>query len=85
MRHCSRNNSRALQGRNQAAAKRSYMEHTLVHLAATAAWLFFIMFVFAVIGVVATIRWIINVVTRGERAVVTGVEGVEQRITHRGP
>ena len=59
------------------------MEHTLVHLAATAAWIFLIVFVFAIVGVVATIRWIIATVTRGERAVVSGVEGAERRITHR--
>ena len=58
------------------------MEHTLVHLAATAAWLFLVVFVFAIIGVVATIRWIANMITQGERAVESGVEGVENRITH---
>lgn len=59
------------------------MENTLVHLAATAAWLFFILFVFAVIGVVATIRWIVNMVSNTERAVVSGVEDAGRRITHR--
>ncbi|MDP9025691.1 MAG: hypothetical protein M3N13_10000 [Candidatus Eremiobacteraeota bacterium] len=59
------------------------MEQTLVHLAATAAWLFFIVFVFAVIGIIATIRWIVNMVTNTERAVVTGVEDAGRRITHR--
>lgn len=59
------------------------MEHTLVHLAATAAWLFFILFLFAVIGVIATVRWIVNLATNTERAVVTGVEDAGRRITHR--
>lgn len=59
------------------------MGNTLVHLAATAAWLFFILFVFAVIGIVATIRWIVNMVTNTERAVVSGVEDAGRRITHR--
>lgn len=58
------------------------MEHALVRLAETAAWLFFIIFVFAAIGVVATIRWIVNLVTNTERAVETGVHNVEDRITH---
>lgn len=59
------------------------MENTLVHLAATAAWLFFILFIFAIIGVVATIRWIVNMATNTERAVVSGVEDAGRRITHR--
>ena len=58
------------------------MEHKLVHLAATAAWVFFVIFVFAVIGVIATIRWIANMIGRGERAVVNEVEDVEKRLTH---
>ncbi len=59
------------------------MEHTLVHLAQTAAWIFLIIFIFAVIGVVATIRWIVNLVKNTERTVETGVRDVEDRITHR--
>lgn len=58
------------------------MEHTLVKLAETAAWLFFIVFVFAAIGVVATIRWIIDRVTAGERAVETGVHNVGEHFHH---
>ncbi|MHB8146186.1 MAG: hypothetical protein ACYDGM_02845 [Vulcanimicrobiaceae bacterium] len=56
------------------------MEQTLIHLAQTAAWFFFIVFVFAVIGVVATIRWIVNLFTRAEHAVESGVEGVENKL-----
>ncbi len=59
------------------------MEHTIVHMAETAAWVFFIIFVFALIGIYATIRWIVNLVTNTERAVETGVRSVEDRITHR--
>lgn len=59
------------------------MEHTLIRLAETAAWLFVIVFIFAIIGVVATIRWIVNLVTNTERAVETGVESVEDRLTRR--
>lgn len=58
------------------------VEHTLVHLAETAAWLFFVLCVFAVIGIVATIRWIINLVTRTEQAVETGVHNVGERLHH---
>ncbi len=61
------------------------MEHTLVHVAETAAWLFFIVFVFAVIGVVATIRWIVAMLTRGEQAVEAEVHSVGDHLHHRGP
>jgi hypothetical protein len=59
------------------------MEQTMIHLAETAAWVFFIIFVFAIIGVWATIRWIVNMVTAGERAVESGVHNVEGKFTHR--
>ncbi len=59
------------------------MEHTIIHMAETAAWVFFIIFVFAIIGVWATIRWIINMVTAGERAVESGVHSVGDKFTHR--
>lgn len=55
----------------------------MIHLAETAAWVFVIMIIFAIIGVVATIRWIINMVTAGERAVESGVHNVENTFTHR--
>ncbi len=45
------------------------MEQSVVHLAESAAWVFFFVFLFAVIGVIATIRWIMALVTRGELAV----------------
>jgi hypothetical protein len=58
------------------------MEQTMIHLAETAAWLFVVMIVFAIIGVVATVRWIINMVTAGERAVESGVHTVGDKLTH---
>ncbi len=58
------------------------MEDTFVHLAHAAAWIFLVVFVFAAIGVVATVRWIIAMVTGAERAVESGVHGVEERFTH---
>jgi NADH:ubiquinone oxidoreductase subunit 5 (subunit L)/multisubunit Na+/H+ antiporter MnhA subunit len=57
------------------------MEQSLVHLAHAAAWVFLIGFIFAVIGVIATIRWIVNLFTGAERAVESGVHNVEDRFT----
>lgn len=56
------------------------MEHAFVRIAETAAWFLVIVFVFAVIGVYATIHWIVNMVRRGEEAVEAGVENVERRL-----
>jgi UPF0716 family protein affecting phage T7 exclusion len=57
------------------------MEQTVIHMAEAAAWVFVVIFVFAIIGVWATIRWIILMVTAGERAVERGVHGVENKFT----
>lgn len=54
----------------------------MIHLAETAAWLFVVMIIFAIIGVIATIRWIIDKVTAGERAVESGVHSVSDKFTH---
>lgn len=43
---------------------------TLAHLA----WAMVIILIFAIIGVIATIRWIFGMLTKGEQAVVSGVE-----------
>lgn len=59
------------------------MEQTIIHLAEGAAWVFAIIFIFAIIGVVATIRWIIGLVTNTEHAVESGVQNVENRFTNR--
>ncbi|HEY1655062.1 MAG TPA: hypothetical protein VGF86_08125 [Candidatus Tumulicola sp.] len=56
------------------------MEQSLVHIAATAAWIFVIVFVFALIGVYATIVWIIGLLRRGESAVQSGVENIEHKL-----
>ncbi len=58
------------------------MEHFFVNIARDAAWAVAIVFIFAFIGVVATIRWIVNLLTRAEHAVESGVENVEHAITH---
>jgi hypothetical protein len=55
----------------------------VVNLAHSFAWVLFIIFMFAVIGFIATIRWIVSIVTGAERAVVSGVEGVEHRIERK--
>jgi hypothetical protein len=56
------------------------MEQTFVHLAQTAAWFLLIVFVFALIGVYATIHWLVNLFRRGEQAVESGVETVERKL-----
>jgi hypothetical protein len=56
------------------------MEQSMVHLAETAAWLFVILFIFAIIGVIATIRWIFGLIFKGEQAVVSGVQNIEKHL-----
>jgi len=56
------------------------MEHFVVSLLHAAAWVFFFVFLFAVIGVIATIRWIIGLFMAGERAVESGVQNVEHMV-----
>lgn len=56
------------------------MEQSLVHLAATAAWTFVIVFIFALIGLYATIVWIANMLRRGATAVEGGVETLEKKL-----
>jgi hypothetical protein len=56
------------------------MEAFLGHLIHFAIWVFFIIFAFAVVGVIATIRWIAMLVTRTETAVGSGVESVERAL-----
>jgi hypothetical protein len=59
------------------------MEQTLVNLAKDAAWLFLVIFVFAAIGVVATVRWIIGMVWGAEQAVERGVHSVDDKLHGR--
>lgn len=53
------------------------MEQAILHLAHIAAWTFFIIFVLALIGLIAIIRWVMNLFRRTEAAVEGGVERVE--------
>lgn len=55
------------------------MEQTLVHLAHAALWFFVIVFILAIVGVIAIIQWIMNAVRRTETAVESGVQNVEER------
>lgn len=59
------------------------MEQFVMHLLHAAAWTFGVIFLFAVIGVIATIRWIVNLFMRGERAVESGVQSVEHMVTRK--
>ncbi|MBV8372898.1 MAG: hypothetical protein JOY69_06530 [Candidatus Eremiobacteraeota bacterium] len=56
------------------------MERELVHLAATAAWIFIIIVIFALIGVYATCIWIAGLLRRGAASVESGVESVEKKL-----
>jgi hypothetical protein len=53
------------------------MEQAILHLAHIAAWVFGIIFLLALIGLIAIIRWIMNLFRRTEAAVESGVERVE--------
>ena len=55
----------------------------VVSLAHSFAWVLFIIFLFAVIGFISMIRWIIAMVTGAERAVVSGVQNVERTVERR--
>ena len=59
------------------------MEHFVSNLLHAAAWTFAFIFLFAFIGVIATVRWIINMFMRGERAVESGVQSVEHMVTRK--
>jgi hypothetical protein len=56
------------------------MVQTLAHIAEGAAWVFVIIFAFALIGIYATVRWIVDLVTGAERAVEGEVRTVEERL-----
>ncbi|MBV9150058.1 MAG: hypothetical protein JO024_09335 [Candidatus Eremiobacteraeota bacterium] len=61
------------------------MSGFVIHLLHAAAWTFFIIFLFAIIGVIAVLRWIAELFMRGESAVKSGVSQVEGSIHHREP
>ena len=49
----------------------------LTHLAHAALWVIGLMFIFSLIGIFATIRWITGLITGAGRAVGSGVEQAE--------
>ena len=53
------------------------MEAFLGHLIHFALWVFFVIFAFAIVGVIAVVRWIAALVTRTENAVGTGIQNAE--------
>lgn len=58
------------------------MEQGILHLAHIAAWVFGIIFLLAFIGLIAIIRWVLNLFRRTENAVEGGVQNVERGL-HR--
>jgi hypothetical protein len=56
------------------------MEAFLGHLIHFALWAFFVIFAFAIVGVIAVIRWIVDLVTRTENAVGSSVQNVERAL-----
>jgi len=60
------------------------VQETLIHVAKDAVWAFVIFFAFAVIGVVASVRWVMAMVTRGTTAVQSEARKIEDAVTHRG-
>ena len=62
------------------------MESFVVHLVHAAAWFFGVIFILAIVGVIAIIQWIMNAVRRTETAVSSGVHNVQDRLHHHdGP
>ena len=59
------------------------MEHFVAQLLHIGAWIFGIVFLFAVIGFFAVISWIVNAFRKTEAAVEGGVQSVEDRLHPR--
>jgi hypothetical protein len=59
------------------------MEVFLSYLIHFALWAFFVIFAFAVVGVIVTIRWIVSLVTRTEAAVGSGIASADNMIHRR--
>ena len=51
----------------------------LTNIAHAAAWVIGLLLLFAIIGFVATIRWIIGLFSQGEKAVESGVQSLTKR------
>lgn len=61
------------------------MEHFVANLLHAAAWVFGFIFLFAIIGVIAVVRWIANMVFKTERAVEGGIQSAETHLHRREP
>ena len=59
------------------------MEHFVANMLHAAAWVFGFIFLFAIIGLIATVRWIIGLFMRGEQAVASGVQSVEHMVQRK--
>ena len=55
----------------------------LTHIAHAAAWVIGLLLLFAIIGFIATIRWLIGLFTSGEKAVEAGVRNVGDTLSKR--
>jgi len=55
----------------------------LTHLAHAALWVVGVMFVFSLIGIFATIRWIVGLIVGAGRAVEGGVERAEDLVRRK--
>jgi hypothetical protein len=58
------------------------MQALIGHLIHFGLWVFFVIFAFAIVGVIVTIRWIVRLVTRTEAAVGSGIASAEN-ILHK--
>lgn len=58
------------------------MEHFVMDTLKIGAWIFGIIFLFAIIGVYAVVHWIVNAIRRTGTAVESGVHSVEEKL-HR--
>ncbi len=61
------------------------MEQFVAHLLHVGAWIFGIVFIFAIIGVIAVIAWIVNLFRKTEAVVETGVHNAENTLHRRDP
>jgi hypothetical protein len=59
------------------------MHDFLIHLAHAALWVIGVMFVFSLIGIFATIRWIVGLIVGAGRAVEGGVERAEDLVRRK--
>ncbi|MGZ3497047.1 MAG: hypothetical protein ACXWNK_12015 [Vulcanimicrobiaceae bacterium] len=58
------------------------MQHFVVNLLHIGAWIFGVIFLFAIIGFIAVIKWIANLFRKTESAVQTGMHNVEETFHH---